>query len=104
MTVGSFSTDDGNGSQNVTLKMSSRFLRPPLNVNLGFFLRCSLAEAVEKCTKKRDARAKLLFCLISLLLFLTFSLPSPSSLLSNQRIWMRKTTILQKGAWKIHLY
>ena len=31
----------------------------------------------EKC----DARANLLFCLISLLLFLTFSLPSPSSLL-----------------------
>ena len=30
----------------------------------------------KKCTKKRDSRAKLLFCLINLLLF-----PSPSSLL-----------------------
>ena len=35
----------------------------------------------KKCTKKRDARAKLLFCVINILLFLTFSLPSPSSLL-----------------------
>ena len=35
----------------------------------------------KKCTKKRGARAKLLFCVINILLFLTFSLPSPSSLL-----------------------
>ena len=34
----------------------------------------------EKCTKKRDARAKLLFCLSKLIAFLPFSLPSPSLL------------------------
>ena len=33
----------------------------------------------KKCTKKRDARAKLSFWLLNLLLFLTFLLPSPSS-------------------------
>ena len=36
---------------------------------------------VKTCKKKRDARAKLLFCVINPLLFLTSSLPSPSSLL-----------------------
>ena len=34
----------------------------------------------EKCTKKRDARAKLLFCLSKPVAFLPFSLPSPSLL------------------------
>ena len=36
------------------------------------------ATTVKKCTKKHDARAKLLFCLDKLLLFWTFSLTSPS--------------------------
>ena len=35
----------------------------------------------KKCTKKRDARAKLLFCLSKPFAFLPFSLTSPSSLL-----------------------
>ena len=35
----------------------------------------------KKCTKKRDARAKLLFCKDKPIAFLPFSLPSPSSLL-----------------------
>ena len=35
----------------------------------------------KKCTKKRDARAKLLFWLLNLFAFVTFSLPSPSSYL-----------------------
>ena len=39
----------------------------------------SHAVTEKKCTKKRDARAKLLFWLLNLLLFLTFLLPSPSS-------------------------
>ena len=34
----------------------------------------------EKCTKKRDARAKLLFCQSKPIAFVLFSLPSPSSL------------------------
>ena len=34
-----------------------------------------------ECTKKHDARAKLLFCLSKLMSFLPFSLPSSSSLL-----------------------
>ena len=33
------------------------------------FLRCSRAATVKKCTKKHDARAKLLFCLLNLLRF-----------------------------------
>ena len=43
--------------------------------------RCSRATTAKKCTKKRDARAKLLFCLSKPIVFLPFSLPSPSSLL-----------------------
>ena len=35
----------------------------------------------KKCTKKRDARAKLLFCQSKPIAFLPFSLTSPSSLL-----------------------
>ena len=42
------------------------------------FSRRSRAVTAKKCTKKRDARAKL-FWLLNLLLFLTFSLSSPSS-------------------------
>ena len=45
------------------------------------FSRRSRAVTAKKCTKKRDARAELLFCLTNPLLFLPFSLPSPSSLL-----------------------
>ena len=45
--------------------------------NQTFSLR-SRESTVKKCTKKRDARAKLLFCVINLLLFLTSWLPSPS--------------------------
>ena len=43
---------------------------------------CSRATTAKKCTKKRDARAKLLFFIVNLnlLLFLPFSLPSPSKL------------------------
>ena len=41
---------------------------------------CSHATMAEKCTKKRDAHGKLLFCLSKPIAFLPFSLPSPSSL------------------------
>ena len=34
----------------------------------------------KKCTKKRDARAKFLFCQSKPIAFVPFSLPSPSSL------------------------
>ena len=46
--------------------------------------------AKKKCTKKRDARAELLFFLIKPVVFLPFSLPSPSSLsikLSNVKLF-----------------
>ena len=39
-------------------------LRPPQNEKLG-----SRAVTAKKCTKKRDARAKMLFCLVKLLPF-----------------------------------
>ena len=45
------------------------------------FLRCSRLATVKKCTKKRAARAKLLFCLLNLLRFFPFLLTSPLSLL-----------------------
>ena len=35
-----------------------------------------MQKTATKFTKKRDARAKVLFCLLNLLIFLTFSLPS----------------------------
>ena len=45
----------------------------------------------KKCTKKRDARAKLLFCYLNLLVFfLPFSLLSPSSLLKFPVVVMQK--------------
>ena len=40
--------------------------------------RCSRATTAEKRTKKRDAPAKLLFCLSKSIDFLPFSLTSPS--------------------------
>ena len=41
-------------------------LRPSQNVKLGIFTG-SVQLTAKKCTKKRDARAKLLFCLVQLL-------------------------------------
>ena len=43
-------------------------LRPSQNVKLGIFTRVVVQLTAKKCTKKRDARAKLLFCLVKLLL------------------------------------
>ena len=51
---------------------------PVRNVKLGTISRATTAK---KCTKKRDARAKLLFCQSKPITFLPFSLPSSSSLL-----------------------
>ena len=42
----------------------------------------------KQCTKKCNVRAKLLFCLLSLLLFWTFSLPLPSSSLKLPNVMM----------------
>ena len=39
-------------------------------------------KTAKKCTKKRDARAKLLFCQSKTIAFLPFLLPFPSSLLN----------------------
>ena len=41
----------------------------------------------KKCTKKRDARAKLLFCQSKPIGFIPFSLPSPSSLLKLPNVY-----------------
>ena len=57
--------------------------RPPQNVKSGVFTSYySLPVTAKKCTKKRDARAKLLFCQSKPIAFLPFSLTSPSSLLN----------------------
>ena len=42
-----------------------------VRVEIRHFLRCSRAATVKKCTKKHDARAKLLFCLLNLQLYCT---------------------------------
>ena len=90
--IGSFSIDNGNGSENVSFKMNSRFFNLcgvysnllkmasvgefpwswfPEDLTQVYvlhktcnyaFSRRSRARTVKKCTKKRDARAKLLFC------------------------------------------
>ena len=39
------------------------------NEKLGIFMSWRREVTTKKCTKKRDARAKLLFCLINLFLF-----------------------------------
>ena len=52
----------------------------PITWNWAFSRRIRGVTA-KKCTKKRDARAKLLFCQSKLIAFLPFSLTSPSSLL-----------------------
>ena len=44
----------------------------------------------KKCTKKRDARAKSLFCQSKPIAFLPFLLTSPSSLLKNPNTKTRK--------------
>ena len=61
-------------------------IRPPrARIKIGA-LACngSRSTTVEKCPKKRDARAKLLFCLSKSIAFMPYSLllPSPS--------WLRK--------------
>ena len=50
----------------------------------------SPAATAKKCTKKRDARAKLLFYQSKLIAFLPFSLPSPSSLLKLPKYFIRR--------------
>ena len=59
--------------------------RPTQNVKLEFFMwqSCSGGKEIYKCTKKRDARAELLFCQSKPITFnWPFSLASPSSLLT----------------------
>ena len=60
------------------MKSCVHFLDQP---EIRHFLRCSRAATVKKCTKKHDARAKLLFCLLNLLRFFPFLLTSPLPLL-----------------------
>ena len=92
--LGSFSIDNGHGNENLTFTMNSRFskfcrvysnslkmshvgefsrswvLRDHTHLSSLVYLhrvvsRRSRATTAKKCTKKRDARAKLLFCLIN---------------------------------------
>ena len=58
-------------------------------LELGSFKRISTT--AKKCTKKRDARAKLLFCQSKLIAFLPFSLPSLLLKLPN--------VVIQKGCY-----
>ena len=49
----------------------------------------------KKCTKKRAARAKLLFCQSKPIGFIPFSLPSPSSLLKLPNVYPPATLKLK---------
>ena len=51
------------------------------NEKLGIFMSWRREVTTKKCTKKRDARAKLLFCLINLFLFTRSRCSSLSSLM-----------------------
>ena len=55
-----------------------------------------------ECTKKRDARAKLLFCQSKPIDFLPFSMPSPSSLLEFPITTRRRTTLVSKAILTIY--
>ena len=113
--LGSLSRKDGDGYENVSLKVKSRCFKnvialiPSRSIrqmlaiffwiwilkifkslscvhvlhktwNLTFLRRCHAVTAKNR-TKKRDARAKLLFCQTKSIAFLPFPLKSPSSLL-----------------------
>ena len=62
----------------------------------------SPATTAKKCTKKRDAGAKLLFCFLNFLLFLPFSLPSPSLLLKLPIVVIQ--IFCYHGNMKSHLF
>ena len=66
-------------------------------MKLGLFHRSHAATA-KKCTKKCDAHANLLFCLITLAVF-TFLLPSPSLMLKLPNCLSGKTMGFHDGAW-----
>ena len=63
------------------MKRKRKLLSCVHRAEIRHFLRCSRAATVKKCTKKRAARAKLLFCLLNLLRFFPFLLTSPLPLL-----------------------
>ena len=53
----------------------------------------------KKCTKKRDARAKLLLCQSKPIVFLPFSLPSPSSSLKLPNIKLSPEGEVNSGGY-----
>ena len=59
-------------------KFRSRLCTSSVQREIRPVSRRSRAVTAKKCTKKRDARAKLLFWLLNLFAFVTFSLPLPS--------------------------
>ena len=62
--------------------------------------RPSRAVMAKKCTKKCNVRAELLFCLLSLLLFFTFSFLLPLLLLNLLIMgWMCMVFTWAKGKW-----
>ena len=80
---------------NFTASLTCATLAPVslLSWNLAFS-RCSRATTAKKCTKKRDARAKLLFCQSKPIGLLPFSLPSPSSLVKLPNIRQKSHQIV----------
>ena len=61
--------------------------------------RCSRVTTAEKCTKKCDACAKLLFCLSKRIAFLPFLLSSPSSLRKLPNIQPLFNSISKNNFW-----
>ena len=80
-----------------------RDARPPQNVKLGLSRR-GRAVTAKKCTKKRDARAKLLFCRSKPIAFLLFSLTSPLSLSSLSTRTAKKNNRFRSAKQKLCTY
>ena len=55
----------------------------------------------KKCTKKRDARAKIVVLLTKPIVFLKFSLPSPSSDLKVPNMAVRMSKVLIPWLWAV---
>ena len=81
----------------VESKISLCRSRSRSQVNSKFVMsRCSRAGTAKKCTKKRDARAELLFCSLNLLLFLRFRCPNRTAVESSWfrlRLWHRLVSV-----------
>ena len=94
----------------LTLKFRKRKKNSPslvyvlLNTPNSAFSRRGRAVKAKKCTKKRDARAELLFCLSKPIAFLTFSFLSPLSFVKLPTFLNNVTgSITSPSSWRVRM-